>query len=326
MNYVRFGRTGLEISEICLGTMTFGNESDEAMSRALMDDAFERGVNFFDCAHNYNKGLTEEIVGRWLEPHRDEIILTTKIFFPFGGGRNDQGLSRRNILLSMDRSLKRLRTDRVEILYLHHWDAQVALEESLRAVDTLVEQGKVLYLGISNFAAWQVEKALGLAALRNLAAPVCIQPMYSLVKRQAEVELLPMAMHEGLAVFPYNVIGAGLLTGKYLRGETGRLTETEMYRQRYSDPSYPAVAERFVVYAREHGFTPAALAAAWVMAHPGVTAPIIGARNLEQFHDTLASTDIELSAEQREEISALSYTPPDATDREPMAAMNTRGW
>lgn len=326
MEYVRFGRTGLEISEICLGTMTFGNESDEAMSRVLMDDAFERGINFFDCAHNYNKGLTEEIVGRWLGPHRDEIILTTKIFFPFGGGRNDRGLSRRNILMSMDRSLKRLQTDRVEILYLHHWDEHTNLEESLRAADTLVEQGKVLYLGISNFAAWQVEKTLGISALGKLAAPVCIQPMYSLVKRQAEVELLPMAAQERLAVFPYNVIGAGLLTGKYLRGETGRLTETEMYRQRYSNPSYPAIAERFVAYAREHGHSPAALAAAWVMAHPAVTAPIIGARNPEQFHDTLACTEIRLSQAQRQEISALSYTPPDATDREPMAAMNTRGW
>lgn len=326
MNYVRLGRTGLQISELCLGTMTFGNESDEKMSRALMDDAFDKGINFFDCAHNYNKGLTEEIVGRWLGPQRDAIILTTKIFFPFGGGRNDRGLSRRNILASMDRSLKRLQTDRVEILYLHHWDEHTALEESLRAVTTLIEQGKVLYLGISNFAAWQVEKAIGLSALHNLAAPVCIQPMYSLVKRQAEVELLPLAEHEGLAVVPYNVIGAGLLTGKYLRGETGRLTETEMYQQRYSNPLYGEIAERFVAYARERQYSPAALAAAWVRTHPAVTVPIVGARNLEQFHDTLGCTEINLSAMQREEIAALSYTPPHATDRESMDAMNTRGW
>jgi len=326
MKFVRLGRTGLEISEVCLGTMTFGNESDEKVSLALMDDAFDRGINFFDCAHNYNKGVTEEIVGRWLGPHRDEIILTTKIFFPFGGGRNDRGLSRRNILASMDRSLKRLQTDRVEILYLHHWDEYAALEESLSAVNTLIEQGKVLYLGISNFAAWQVEKAVGLATLNHMAGPVCIQPMYSLVKRQAEVELLPMAAHEGLAVFPYNVIGAGLLTGKYLRGETGRLTETEMYRQRYDNPAYASIAERFVAYARDRHVSPAALAAAWVMSHPAITAPIIGARTLEQFHDTLACADIRLSPEQREEIGALSYTPPHATDRESMDAMNTRGW
>ncbi len=326
MKYVRLGRTGLEISELCLGTMTFGNESDEKGARAIMDDAFDRGINFFDCAHNYNKGVTEEIVGRWLGPHRDEIILTTKFYFPFGGGRNDEGLSRRNIIASMERSLKRLQTDRVDILYLHHWDENTSLEESLRAVNTLIEQGKVLYLGISNFAAWQVEKAVGLAALHNLTVPVCIQPMYSLVKRQAEVELLPLAAHEGLAVFPYNVIGAGLLTGKYLRGETGRLTETEMYRQRYSNPAYAEIAERFVNYARAHHVSPAALAVAWVMAHPAVTASIIGARNLDQFHDTLACTDLQLSEDQREEIAALSYTPPHATDRESMDAMRTRGW
>ena len=326
MKYVRLGRTGLEISQVCLGTMTFGNEADEAVSRDIMADAFDRGINFFDCAHNYNKGATEEIVGRWLGAHRDEIILTTKIFFPFGGGRNDQGLSRRNILASMDRSLKRLQTDRVEILYLHHWDEHVDLEESLCAVNTLVEQGKVLYLGISNFAAWQVQKAIGLAALHNLVGPVCIQPMYSLVKRQAEVELLPMAAFERLAVFPYNVIGAGLLTGKYLRGETGRLTETEMYRQRYSDPLYAEIAARFVDYARDRNLSPAALAAAWVTANPAVTAPIIGARNLGQFHDTLACMDMRLSPEEYDAISDISYTPPHATDREPMAAMKARGW
>ena len=326
MEYVRLGRTGLEISEVCLGTMTFGNESNEDVSRALMNDAWDRGINFFDCAHNYNKGVTEQIVGRWLGQHRDEIILTTKFFFPFGGGRNDRGLSRRNILASMERSLKRLQTDRVEILYLHHWDDHAALEESLHAVNMLVEQGKVLYLGISNFAAWQVEKAIGTAALHQYVSPVCIQPMYSLVKRQAEVELLPMAQHEHLAVFPYNVIAAGLLTGKYLKSETGRLTETEMYRQRYNNPAYVEIAERFVAYARQHGYAPAALAVAWVNAHPAVTAPIIGARNLEQFRDTLAGLDIRLTPEKRDEISALSITPPHATDREPMAAINTRGW
>ncbi|MFA7692349.1 MAG: aldo/keto reductase [Candidatus Hydrogenedentes bacterium] len=326
MNYVAFGRTGLEISALCLGTMTFGNEADEAESRALMDYAFDRGITVFDCAHNYNKGETERIVGRWLGDRRDEIILTTKIFFPFGGGRNDQGLSRRNILLSMDRSLKQLKTDRVDILYLHHWDTKTALEESLRAVESLVRQGKVLYVGISNFAAWQCQKALGLCALHNLAAPVCIQPMYSLVKRQAEVELLPMALEENLAVFPYNVIGAGLLTGKYLRGETGRLTETEMYRQRYDNPTYPVVAERFVAWAQKHNYAPAALATAWTMAHPAVTAPIIGARNLAQLEETLTCLNIRLSAEEYGEIAALSPAPPHATDRESMAAMHTRGW
>lgn len=326
MKYVRLGTTGLEISTVCLGTMTFGNESDESVSRALMNDAFDRGINFFDCAHNYNKGVTEEIVGRWMGSHRDELIVTTKVFFPFGGGRNDQGLSRRNIIASVDRSLKRLQTDRIEILYLHHWDEHVALEESLRAVNTLVEQGKVLYLGISNFAAWQVATAIGITRLQQLAPLICIQPMYSLVKRQAEVELLPLAAYENLAVFPYNAIGAGLLTGKYLRGESGRLHEAEMYRQRYDNPAYVEVTERFVAYARERKVSPAALAVAWVMSHPAVTAPIIGARNLEQFRDTLQCLDMELSEEERAAITALSIDPPSATDRESMEAMKKRGW
>jgi aryl-alcohol dehydrogenase-like predicted oxidoreductase len=226
----------------------------------------------------------------------------------------------------VERSLKRLQTDRIEILYLHHWDEQVSLEESLRAVNTLVEQGKVLYPGISNFSAWQIALAMGITRMNNLAPIVCIQPMYSLVKRQAEVELLPLAAYEGLAVFPYNVIGAGLLTGKYLRGESGRLTETEMYRQRYANPNYSLVTDRFVAYAREHRLSPAALAAAWVKSHPTVTAPIIGARSLEQFHDTLQCIDLSLDPEQRAAITALSIDPPLATDRESLAAMKTRGW
>ena len=326
MKYVRLGTTGLEISQLCLGTMTFGNEADESMSREIMKEAFGQGINFFDCAHNYNKGLTEEIVGRWIGSHRDELLLTTKVFFPFGGGRNDQGLSRRNIIASVERSLKRLQTDRIEILYLHHWDENVALEESLCAVNTLVEQGKVLYLGISNFAAWQVATAIGITRLKNLAPLVCIQPMYSLVKRQAEVELLPLAAHEHLAVFPYNAIGAGLLTGKYLRGESGRLHEAEMYRQRYDNPQYVEVTKRFVSYAQQKQVSPAALAVAWVMSHPAVTASIVGARNLEQFRDTLQCLDMQLSEEERDAITALSVDPPSATDRESMEAMKKRGW
>ncbi len=326
MRYNRLGKTGLLVSEICLGTMTFGNESDEAASRALMDEALERGINFFDSAHNYNKGITEEIVGRWIGPHRDGIILTSKIFFPAGGGMNDQGLSRRNIMNAVEKSLKRLQTDRIDLLYLHHWDENTCIDESLRAYNTLVEQGKILYVGLSNFAAWQMMKAVGVAQLRNYAPVVCVQPMYSLVKRQAEVEILPMAEHEGLAVVPYNALGAGLLTGKYLTGGTGRLNEAEMYRQRYANPVYAEVAGRFVEYARSRGQSPAALAAAWVMSRPGITSTLIGARTLEQFRDTLGCIDLRLTPEERAGISALSPEPPHATDRESMEAMKARGW
>ncbi|MBW7864518.1 MAG: aldo/keto reductase [Candidatus Hydrogenedentes bacterium] len=326
MNHVRFGKTGLLVSELCLGTMTFGNEADEETSRRLMDTALDRGINFFDTAHNYNRGLTEEIVGRWIGPHRDGILLASKVFFPFGGGPNDEGLSRRNIIASVERSLRRLQTDYLDILYLHHWDVQVPVGESMRALHTLIEQGKVRYGGVSNFSAWQTVEAQRAADGHNLHTLVCVQPMYSLLKRQVEVEILPMAAHEGLAVVPYNAIGAGMLTGKYLEGGTGRLDEAEMYRQRYADPSYGETTRRFVSHARARGDSPAALAVAWVMGHPTVTSTLIGARTLEQFDDTLGCLNIRLSSEEREAISALSPTPPHATDRESMAAMKTRGW
>lgn len=326
MEYVRLGRTGVLVSDVTLGTMTFGNEADEAMSRRIMDTAYERGINFFDGAHNYNKGATEEIVGRWMGSRRGDIILSSKIYFPSGGNRNDEGISRRNIIRACDKSLKRLQTDYIDLMYLHHWDDNVPIEDSLAALDTLAELGKIHYAAVSNFSAWQTMKAIGESRARQLIPIAVTQPMYSLVKRQAEVEIFPLAGHEGLAVVPYNAMGAGLLTGKYLEGSTGRLTETEMYRQRYSNPVYAEIATRFVAHARERGVSPAALAMAWVMAHPLVTSTLFGARNLEQFEDTLGCLDIRLSPDERAAITALSIDPPLATDREPMAAMRTRGW
>jgi len=326
MRYRYLGDTGLQVSSLCLGTMTFGNEADEATSRQIMDRALDAGINFFDAAHNYNKGITEEIVGRWLGARRAEIILTSKVYFPAGGGRNDQGLSRRNILQSVERSLKRLQTDYIDLLYLHHWDDHTALEHSLGALDDLVRAGKVLSCGVSNFAAWQVMKARAIAQANGFPPLSVMQPMYSLVKRQAEVELLPLAHHEGMAVVPYNAIGAGLLTGKYLEGGTGRLDEAEMYRQRYANENYLGVTRRFVEYAHAQGHPPAALAVAWVMAHPCISSTLVGARNVKQFDETLGAESIHLSPEQRAEITQLSIDPPLATDREPMAAMNKRGW
>jgi aryl-alcohol dehydrogenase-like predicted oxidoreductase len=326
MQYVSLGKTGVKVSTLCLGTMTFGNESDEATSRAIMNHALEVGINFFDTAHNYNKGATEEIIGRWLPPHRSEIILASKVYFPSGGGMNDRGTSRRNILFTVEKTLKRLQTDYLDLLYLHYWDDEAALDHALAALTTLVEQGKVIYAGVSNFAAWQTTSAILLAEAKRYAPIVCIQPMYSLVKRQVEVEILPMAQYYGLAVVPYNAIAAGLLTGKYLRGEKGRLAEVEMYRQRYANPQYVETTEKFVAYAQEKGYSPAALAVAWVMAHPAVTSTIVGARNLEQFKDTLGCLHIQLSPEERAAISAFSPTPPHATDREPLSLVNTRGW
>jgi aryl-alcohol dehydrogenase-like predicted oxidoreductase len=322
MRYVRFGQTGIKVSEICLGTMTFGNEADEDLSRRIMDRAFEAGVNFFDTADIYTRGTTEQIVGRWLKERREAIVLATKVHFPTGKGVNERGSSRLHILRGVEASLKRLQTDHIDVLYLHHWDEETPLAESLGAMDHLVRQGKVHYVAVSNFSAWQTVKAIE-CAKSNDFAPVCaLQPMYSLVKRVAEVEILPMAAHEGIAVCPYNALAAGLLTGKYNRGETGRITVHPMYAERYKDPSYLETAAKFCAYAKKCGVTPAALAVAWVVSHRAVTSALVGARNVEQLEQALASQDISLTPDEREEISALSPAPPLPTDREPPVAMH----
>ncbi|NUM52926.1 MAG: aldo/keto reductase [Candidatus Hydrogenedentes bacterium] len=319
MQYVAFGTTGIRVSEVCLGTMTFGKEADEATSVDIMNRSFDAGVNFLDTADIYNKGVTEEIIGRWIGPRRNEIVLASKVHFPTGPGPNDYGSSRRHIIRGVEASLKRLKTDWLDILYLHHWDEQTAIEESLGAIATLVEQGKVYYCGVSNFSAWQTMKAIA-AARANGGAPVsCTQPMYNLVKRQAEVEILPLALSEKLAVCPYSPIAAGLLTGKYLRGESGRIVDHPMYAERYKREEYSQIAARFVDYARSHGKTPSALATRWVIDHPAVTSAIVGARNLDQLNQALACTEFRLTPAQRAEITALSIDPPLATDREPTA-------
>ncbi|MCP4643463.1 MAG: aldo/keto reductase [bacterium] len=316
MEYAYLGRSGLRVSEICLGTMTFGNEADESASVAIMEHAVEAGINFFDTANIYNKGLTEEIVGRWLRPRRDEIVLASKVHFPTGAGELQRGSSRRHILLEVEKSLQRLQTDWIDILYLHHWDETTPIEESLAALTTLVEHGKVMYVGVSNFAAWQTMKTIAAAEANGFAPVTCIQPMYNLLKRQAEVEILPMAESEGLGVCPYSPIAAGLLTGKYQRGEEGRIKHNAMYAERYKNTGYLDTSARFVDHARRQGHSPAALAAAWVLRHPAVTAPILGARSVEQFTDTLGCVDIQLSPDEWGAIAALSPEPPLATDRE----------
>jgi aryl-alcohol dehydrogenase-like predicted oxidoreductase len=219
---------------------------------------------------------------------------------------------------AVEGSLKRLNTDYIDVYFIHRFDESTPLEETVRALNDLVEQGKILYPAASNFAAWQVEKALGIAALHDWAKMAAIQPMYNLVKRQAEVELLPMAQAENLAVTPYSPLGAGLLTGKYgvgERPEQGRLVDNSMYQERYGDQWVYRVAEDFTQFANEHGYNPVSLAVAWVGAHPAVTAPIIGARNVDQLEGSLGALDIDMTPELREEISALSHEPPPATDR-----------
>jgi aryl-alcohol dehydrogenase-like predicted oxidoreductase len=279
----------------------------------------ELGINFFDCANVYQRGRSEEILGQLISDCRDEVVITSKVFFPMGEDINARGASRRHIMNAIEGSLRRLGTDYVDIYFIHHFDNRTPLEETLRALDDLVAQGKIRYPAASNFAAWQVEKGLGIAANEGWAPFACIQPMFNLVKRQAEVELLPMAQAENLGVISYSPLGGGLLTGKYgpdRRPDTGRLVENEVYQIRYGGGWMYEVAAKFSDFARERGFDPAALAVAWVAAHPAVTAPIIGARNLTQLEGSLKALEIEMTPELYAEVTALSPEPPHAMDRD----------
>jgi aryl-alcohol dehydrogenase-like predicted oxidoreductase len=318
MNYKLLGKTGVRVSALCFGVMSFGGDADEATSAAMFERCREAGINFFDCANGYAAGRSEQILGRLIAPCRDEVIISSKVYFPTGADINARGASRRHIRTAVEASLKRLNTDYIDVYFIHHFDDQTPLEETLRALDDLVRDGKILYPAASNFAAWQVAKALGISAREGWARFECIQPMYNLTKRQAEVELLPMAQSEQIGVITYSPLGGGLLTGKYgssRRPASGRLMENTMYQTRYGDTNYYEVAERFTAFARERGLEPASLAVAWVASHPAVTAPIIGARNLEQLEGSLKSLEIDMTDELRAQISALTPEPPPATDR-----------
>jgi len=324
MEYKTLGKTGIKVSGLCFGTMTFGSEADQAESARLFAAARDAGINFFDCANVYGAGAAEEILGALAAPCRDEIVLTTKVGFRTGPDANAAGASRRAIIQEAERSLRRLGTDRIDLYFIHTFDPDTPMEETLRALEDLTRAGKILHAGVSNWAAWQAQKALGIAALKNFAPIACLQPMYNLVKRQAEVEILPMAAAEGLGVICYSPMGGGFLSGKYAAADpargtaekaAGRIAENPRYAARYGEPSYLETARRFAELAAELGTAPATLAVAWVAANPAVTCPIVGARNMDQLRTVLPAADYPMTAELYARISALSPTPPPATDR-----------
>ena len=276
------------------------------------------GINFFDCANVYENGRSEEILGKLIADSREQLIITSKAYFPTSDDINDRGGTRKHIMTAVNDSLKRLNTNYIDLYFLHRFDDLTPLEETLRALEDLVRNGKVLYLGASNFAAWQITKALGITAKNGWGRFECIQPMYNLVKRQAEVEILPMALSENVGVISYSPLGGGLLTGKYgikKRPKTGRLIENKMYEKRYSGSQVFKIAEKFSQLAKEQNLSPISLAIAWVASHPAVTAPIIGGRNSNQLKESLKSIDIKMTEKLRNKISVLSPKPPNATDR-----------
>src|SRR5436305_9462257 len=304
----RLGRTGLKVSEICLGTMTFGHQCDERTSFAIMDKAAERGVNFLDAADVYpvppspeTAGRTEEIVGAWLHGKRDRFVLATKCRIRVGHGPNDEGLSRRHVLKAVEDSLRRLRTDFIDLYQAHSPDPDTPRAETLRAFDDLVRQGKVRYLGCSNYPAWQVALCLGLSARRNLARYDCVQPRYNLLYREIESELLPLCRDQGLGVSAYNPLAGGFLSGKYRSldepapntrftlGKTG-----ELYRKRYWQEAQLEAVKQLQQFFEPRGRKLTTVAVAWVLAQPGISAAIVGASRPEQLDDSLAAVDLTL--------------------------------
>jgi aryl-alcohol dehydrogenase-like predicted oxidoreductase len=318
MQYKQLGRTGVQVSQLCFGTMSFGGDANEEQSAHMYKACRDVGINFFDCADAYSKGKAETILGKLMRGHRDELVVTSKCFNQISDDFNARGGNRRHILRAVEASLDRLGTDRLDVLFMHRWDPVVPLEETLRALEKLVADGKVLYLGASNWAAWQIARSLGITERHGWPRIDVIQPMYSLVKRQAEAEIFPLSLAEGLGVITYSPVGGGLLSGKYgtkTRPDAGRLITNKEYTKRYGEDWVFETAEKFTALAKKKNVHPVSLAVAWAAAHPAVTCPIIGARSLEQLEPSLTSLEIDMTPELHAELAALSRTPPVATDR-----------
>ena len=317
----RLGRTGLTVSRLALGTMTFGLQTDEAISQQILDKATGAGINFLDTADVYplggtleTAGRTEEIIGRWLKTKgRGNYVLATKAVGKMGPHAWDQGASRKHLLDAIDASLKRLQTDHVDLYQLHSDDRDTPLDESLEALDVIVKSGRARYIGVSNFLAYRLARALGRADLKGLSRYVCVQPRYSLLFREIERELLPLCDEEGLGVIPYNPLAGGLLSGKYKADakpeQNTRFTlgtAGGMYQDRYwSERSFDTVA-RLQAVADEAGVPLATLSVAWVMADARITAPLLGASKPEQLDATLAAADYKLDPALKKRLDELT--------------------
>lgn len=315
MRYRRLGGTGLMVSELCLGTMTFGRELDEGGARSILSRFIEAGGNFVDTADVYERGASEEIVGRALRDiDRDEVVLATKVRFPMGDGPNDVGLSRKHVISGCEASLGRLGTDYIDLYQVHMWDAATPLEETLGALDDLVRAGKVRYVGVSNFTGWQLVKALYTSRLGGFEKLVSLQPQYSLVERNIEREVLPACREEGIGVIPWGPLGGGFLSGKYRRGERppedSRIAGVpdefeEAWDKRNVERNWRTL-EVVGEISEETGKSYAQISLNWLLQQEGVAAPIIGARRLDQLEDNLGAAGWDLDAEQVARLSEAS--------------------
>lgn len=321
MEYRYLGRSGLKVSELCLGTMTFGREASEEESRRMLDRFLEAGGNFLDTANVYSNGVSEEIVGRWMKGRRrEDLVVATKVRFAMGEGPNDVGLSRKHILAQVEASLRRLQTDYIDLYQVHCWDPGTPLEETLSTLNDLVRRGLVRYLGISNYSGWQLQKAIDTARAHGWEGFVSLQPLYNLLDRSTEWELIPVCLNEGLGVIPWSPLRGGWLTGRFRRGMAGpppgtRIEEAERRGwseswSRYNNERTWRILDTLEQVSQKAGHTPAQVALNWLLQRPGVTAPIIGARNLRQLEENLGAVGWRLDPALVAELTRASDVEP----------------
>ena len=314
MEYRRMGRSGLKVSEICLGTMTFGHGTDQGEATRMVDLALDEGVNFFDTANAYGGGQSETMLGNALKGRRRGAVVATKFFNPMGGGPNDSGMSRVHIMEAIEDSLRRLQMDYVDIYYIHHVDEQTPLDEMLRALDDLVRQGKVRYTACSNYEAWRLMEAMWISDKHDLARFACYQPQYSLVVRDIEQEIVPVCQLKGLGIVPWSPLAGGFLTGKYQPGQRTqpdtRSDEGWAYPAQYFADNADETLAVLLEVAAQLDRSPAQVAVRWVLEQPLITSAIIGARTVEQAQDNIAASGWQLPDDALERLNTVSYLPP----------------
>jgi aryl-alcohol dehydrogenase-like predicted oxidoreductase len=310
MEYRKLGKSGVKVSRLCLGTMMFGGQTSEPDSIRIIQQAFEAGINFIDTADMYNQGQSEVVVGRAIADRRGQVVLATKGRQPMGTGPNDSGASRIHLMAALDASLKRLNTDYIDIYYTHTPDYETPIEETLRTMDDMVRSGKVRYIACSNFRAWRLCEALWVSDKLNLNRFACVQPLYNLVNRDIEVELLPLCQEHGVGVVSYSPLARGVLTAKYRPGESfpegsrasrndKRMKEAELREESF------VISQQIAEHCQRKGANPSQFALAWCLANPIITSIILGPRTMEQFQDNLACQDISMTEEDEQFIDRL---------------------
>lgn len=310
MEYRQLGRSGLKVSELCLGTMTFGHGTDQSEAQRMVDRAFDAGITFFDTANSYAGAQSEVILGKALAGKRDQAVVATKFYNPMGSGPNDSGMSRYHIMNAVEASLTRLDMDHIDIYYIHHVDQQTPIEEALRALDDLVHQGKIRYIAVSNYEAWRLMEGLWTSEANGLAKFICYQPQYSLVVRDIELDILPACEYKGLGVVTWGPIGGGFLSGKYKPGERTksgtRSAEGWAYPGSFFAPNADETLSVLLEVAEELGRSPAQVAIRWLLERPHVSSVITGARTVDHFENNVGAAEWSMPADEYNRLTEVS--------------------